>query len=216
MSKLRATLAAAAICLAGSAHAGDVPYERSFPSASQAKAMSVQHWTVIANDLVLSLMSSLGDGAKRGIYFSISSTATPFEKELVKFMIDSAVSKGAIVYSRPTASALNVDVSTTVVSHNSKAQALSMPATFLSAGVLVLREVALENWKAGLMAAGVLSDVTNKVAKPPSRSEFAVTLSVEDRGVYLSRKSNVYYVDSADVGLFLEPPGRVFRVEGGQ
>lgn len=200
---------------AGSASAADVPYQAAFEPATQLKAMSVQHWTVIADDLAMTTLASLGDRANTGVYIAPAAGTSRFDQALHTFLVNSFHKAGAKVYTVPTDGALTINVDSLVTTHKSKADQMPpMMGTVLTAGVLVVRDIALSNWKAGLLALSASQDLARPYEKTVSRTELAVTVSVADKDkVYAARQSNIYYLDNADAHLFRNA-GKTLRIQG--
>jgi hypothetical protein len=215
MFKLKSLVLATTLAISGAAIASDVPFEKAFPDATQLKAMSVQHWTVMADDMAASVITSLGDRAARGIYVTAGESASPFAAQLAQFMKDSALKAGAKVFSKPKDGVLTLDVSTMVAVHRSSASPWPpVGAMTLATGLVVLRDIAVDSWRAGLMVAGAALDAARFVNKETSRAELAVSVSVQDGDQYVARKTNVYYLDQADLGLFAPTAGKTLKVEG--
>jgi hypothetical protein len=62
-------------------------------------------------------------------------------------------------------------------------------------------------------------DKLGRLTRPgaPSKAELIVTTSVANTGRFLIPKTDVYYIDDADLSLFLEPPPtptHAYRVQG--
>lgn len=98
---------------AGSAMAADVPSQAKFPQTEQLKAMSVQHWSVIADDLAKSTLAELGARAKAGVYIADASDSH-FDEALHTFLVDSFHKAGAKVLATPRKDAIIVDVNSVV------------------------------------------------------------------------------------------------------
>jgi len=212
---LKTPLLFALALAAGVASAAEVPSPTAFPTVDQQKTLSVQHWTVIANDLATSTLSSLGEQASAGIYIAEPTNETAFDKSLHTFLVDSFHKAGAKVYTKAHEGALTVDVNSSLTSHLSKADSLPpFMATALMAGVLVVREITFDNLRSGLLAASLGQDLLRPYDKPVSRTEVAVSVSVTKGDVYAARHSNVYYVDNADASLF-RSTGKTLRIQGG-
>ncbi len=212
----RAATLAAALCAGSTGWAIDAPQVTGFPYATQPRTAAMQHWTVIADDIAEQVVARLGAGVV--VYIVPVRDRTPFEAALSEFLVTSFARRGAVVMTQPDAAAYKVEFNTMSATHYSRADTMFPAAlTLLSAGVLVLREIVTDNWRAGLMATGAFGDTVRYFLKPGvrPRNEIAITTSVITEGAYQMRKTDVYYFDGADFGLY-GTAGRVIRVQGGE
>jgi hypothetical protein len=215
MSPLRTLLACALACTTFSAVAGEMPRVSHFDTSDQQKASSVRHWQAIANDLASAAVPALGSAGARGVYLAPSEHSTVFNHQLRTFLVDALHDAGLRVFAAPRDGALELRMSEMAVTHAGPVDTTpTFLTTALSAGVLVARNIAIADWQAGLVATAIGIDVTRAALKAPTRTELAITLSVADQGEYLLRKSNVYYISTADTSLY-SSTGKTFRVEGG-
>ena len=92
--------------------------------------------------------------------------------------------------------------------------------TLLGSGLLVLREIALNNSSAWLNAGGALAAITADVAmtrhSTPPDLELILSVSVQKEGQYWATSNQVYYLFSQDLNMYqnLPPTGRIFPVNG--
>jgi hypothetical protein len=92
--------------------------------------------------------------------------------------------------------------------------------TLLGSGLLVLREIALNNSSAWLNTGGALAAITADVAmtrhSTPPDLELILSVSVQKEGQYLATNNQVYYLFSQDLDMYqnLPPTGRIFPVNG--
>ncbi len=222
LKPLSAALACVVFGLApvGSAVAGEAPAEARFEATTQLKAMSVSHWQAIADDLAKAVGEELKTRAKpesfEGVYVQAEEGTSVFSSHLAVFLKDSFHKAGFTVFEEPREGVLTVDISNSFVAHTSAANmAPELKWTALTAGVMVLREVALASAPVGLLASALSLDLTNKLTKSPTRAEVAVSATVSQGGKYLSRQTRVYYVEGLDGDLFgsisIEPATSDFR-----
>jgi hypothetical protein len=215
MYPLRTLLACTLACASFSSIASELPRPAQFETSDQQKAASVRHWQVIANDLAAVAVPALGTAGARGVYVAPSETASVFDYQLRTFLVDALHDAGLRVLTAPREGALELNVSQLAVTHAGPVDTSpTFLTTALAAGVLVARNIAISDWQAGLLATSFGVDVSRAALKQPTRTELAITLSVADKGEYLVRKSNVYYVSAADISLY-SPSGKSFRIEGG-
>lgn len=193
----------AGLLLSPLAQAGEAPAESRFTSATQAKAMSVSHWQAIADDMVRALDTELKDRPFKGVHVRSAEEASVFSAHLAVFMKDSFHKAGRPVFETPQDGVLTVEVRNSFVAHDSKvSMAPEFKWTALTAGVMVLREVALASAPVGLIASALTADLATKLTRSPTRAEVTVSASIVHEGQYLGRQSQVYYVDGLDGDLF--------------
>lgn len=208
------------------AHAAEAPVPSRFSDAVQAKALSVGHWQAIADDMVQALEGDFKARDIKGVHVRNAPNSV-FAAHLAVFMRDSFHKAGRTVFTTPQDGVLTVEVNNSFVAHTSKAaMAPELKWTALTAGVMVLREVARASVPAALLAGALTADFANKATKQPPRTEILVSATVAQGDHYVSRQSRVYYVDGLDADLFgstrIEPEPeedntpsdlRVFRIK---
>lgn len=187
--------------------ASEVPSPKTFPLTSQQKIKSAHHWDVIAKDAAQQAASSLVKhklGSTPVVVTSPQSGAS-FQLGFKNFLITHLVDLNQPVAQKDAE--VEVQFETQIVRHASDRQA-SIPGelTVLTAGILVVRQAAL-HWsgdalKAGTLAAAGLADWGKGQITSTTKTEVIVTTSVIRNGQYLSRKTDVYYLEDADGSLF--------------
>lgn len=214
MRRSRQFLFAAALLAAFGAQAADVPESERFESRSQLKSMSVQHWETIATDLANHAIKELGDKVKAGVYVPVPAESTAFDAHLATFLADAFHKAGVKVYSKPDPKALKIEATSSVTVHLSKADMWPpVKGTALATGLVVVRDIAKDSWRAGAVVAGAAMDIINS-RKQPSRAELVVSLTVQEDTVYAARQSSIYYVDGADLSLFAGSTLKTIKLEG--
>ncbi len=213
----RAALALAAALVVAPAFAGEAPSATTFSSVPQRKAMSAQHWQVIADDLTKSVLADLGQRTHRGVTVQVAPGAPGFARLMATFVADSLYRQGVQVHDTPREGVLVLRLNTVLASHGSKAlPEQSLKWTALTAGVMVLREVASATLPGAVLLGALGTDLASAPTKQAPRSELVVSGSVQDAGVFLSRVSSVYYVEGADLGVLggVRAPSdeRMFRI----
>lgn len=209
-------LALAALAAMNAAWAQEAPPVANMPSSAQGRAASLQHWAVIGDDIAAQVVTALRPDVP--VYIKRLPAATPFESGLAEFLETSLYRRGVRVLAKPSAIAYTVNLSTMVATHRSNADTQFFGATTaLSTGIMVVREVALESWAAGIAAAGLFVDGARQFVKPSpnARMELAVTTSALVNDEYVLRKTDVYYVDAADAQLY-GSAGKTIRIEEGR
>jgi hypothetical protein len=210
-------LASALIVFLVGCSTAQVPYTQNHLKTYQKVARAASHWDVLADDVAAQTMAALG--TQKTLYVAVPAEATTFNRAFHNFLITRMVNKG-IPVSTMKSGAVEVQYETQVVKHNSERRAYKPGTiTMLAAGLMVAYNV--PNWTnnddkaaallglAGLADAGVSVD-----AGSPTKTELVVTTSVIEGGRYLTRKTDIYYLEPEDASLFEAMVMTTFRVSG--
>lgn len=205
MSRIRTFLSCAILAAGGlvntTGNTAENPVPDRFETSLQKKSMSVAHWQAIASDMADSVLKDLKEKDSE-IYVS-AQEGSVFTQHLSVFMKDALLAKGGTVLERPQKGALTLNVNSSFVAHESApAQSPRLKWTALTTGVAVLREIAKANPVVGLVSTALALDAASAVNAESPRAEVTVFSNVTKDGKYLSRQSNVYYVDGLDGELF--------------
>lgn len=193
--------------------ASKVPYATNFPMASQQKVRSTHHWDVIASDVVDQAVKSLEAGNTlkgRSLFVQKPKQDVAFLNGFQGFLVTNMVDRNLPVSSVPEG-ALEVSYETIVVDHaSSRANEVPGKLTTLAAGVMVVRDLVYgtaSHWLSGgiILATTAIVDYGSNRLTDTSYTEMIVTTSITDNGVYVMRKSDVYYIPSEDKDLFAAP-----------
>jgi hypothetical protein len=149
---------------------------------------------------------------------------SPFEIAMHDFVITHLVADGVPVDTNP-GGALQVTLHTQLVNNISKRDMqVKVPLTALAGGIVVAHGIAWpdpELLSAIAIAGAAAIDIgTGRLTSPgaPSKTELVVTTSMTNSGRFLMRKSDVYYIEDADLSLFAapQPPTvvREYRIQG--
>lgn len=198
----------------GCALQSPVPVAENFPLSLQKKVRASHHWDVIADDVVSQTLKSLeAKDYLQGRAFFVRPVAQgkpTFDKAFRNFMITRMVNRGLPV-SNSEAGSVEVQYETQVVQHQSDRPYYQPGAiTVLTAGVLVARNLAVVEHSAQLvggtlLGAAALADVAaGHASGGPTKTELIVTTSIVVDSRFVMRKSDVYYLEDLDVGLFNE------------
>jgi hypothetical protein len=214
-------MAAIGLGLAGCTHT-DIPRAQHYPVSDQYKARAVHHWNLLADDVAERIaVAALPDTQpSTGAYHLQASSSTPFQKAFSSLLLTRLVNKGVPMATLPmdgehSHARIRFDVQ--VVEHASAALNMpQFPLTILATGLSVLRGMYLypptELGGAAMGVAGaMLLDQGNRMqngqaAGGPTRTELLVSTTVVQGQRIVARTSDVYYIDSEDVKLFVEPP----------
>ncbi len=199
------------------------PVPTTYPYSEQKKMQAAHHWEVLAVDVAEQLAQKLTTvnlaGRKVAIEFSED---TPFNKGFRSLLLTQLVHRGVPVSARPAADSLKVVYETQLVHHRQERLsrtypgALSATATYLATGVWVIRDALLygtdaaQYWAIVGVAIGavVAADVfSGAFARDLPHSEVVISASLMEGDDYLSRKTDIYYVNDEDQWHY-QPPRR--------
>ena len=200
----------AALCCAVAALAGcamsPIPLAENFALTTQKKVRSAGHWGLLSRDIVDQTVASLqksGATFETTVHVPMPANASDFGRAFHEFLITELVQRGwqVLVPADNINPALTLTYQTQIVTHNSERPHF-VPGLFttLTAGVLVLHN-AYGPAAAIALAAG--ADIASSMnAGGPTHTELLLTTTVTTAGRYVSRKTDVYYVEESDTSLF--------------
>ena len=199
---------ALALFLAGCAT--QVPIAANHHISTQKKARAVHHWDVLADDITVQTITALKRTpalTDKPLYVAGATTDTPFDRAFRNFLITRMVNRGVTVQNEREG-AVELRYETQLVRHESSRYA-HIPGTFtaLTAGVWVIRDLATAGSAAipGAIGLAALADYgMGHYAGGATPTELIVTTSILADKSYALRKSDVYYLEDADLGLFIE------------
>lgn len=222
---LTAIVAASVICGCAAPYS-EAPIPINYKHTQQNKIQAGEHWQIIANDLATSVAKNI-DKSKT-VYVNHTVDKSDFNEAMHSMLLSSLVSQGIIVMKSVKSADVSIDINAQMVEF-SKSRAtfrhsIGAP-TALTAGVWVLREVALHNaLETTLLAAtgavAVGADVYNWFGSKNSagqipQNEIIVTVTASDKNRYISSISNVYYTSDSDNSLYAAVSrGKKITVEG--
>ena len=213
---MRIATGLAVVLLSGCVMQSQIPTPENEPLSYQMVMRASHHWDLMAADVADQVTASISlTGYKdRPLYVSAPGQHSEFGRAFHNLLVSQLVTNGTNVTTDPGALAVSFDAQ--VVAHNS-ARIAYRPGTLtaLGAGLLVLRGIALHGSSgvkdAAFLALLAAGDVATAVhAGPPPRTEVIVTTSVKDGPRFVTRKTDIYYIQEADATLFLPhiaPPG---------
>lgn len=188
--------------------ATEVPIPDTHEVTVQKKVKAAHHWDVIAADIAKETKALVeGNAAYRNkpVYLRPASPETPFSKAFTNLLITQMVRMGVPVSEAPDG-ALLVRYDTQVIRHRSDRTAHVPGAlTALVAGIAVAHNVhtwtEMEKTVGGVaLLGGVEWALGHSTAL--TKTEFLVTTSLVEGGLYRLRKSDVYYLDDEDGSLY--------------
>lgn len=159
---------------------------------------------MLSRDVVEQTLASLekaGATRESTIYVPLPVRASDFDKAFHEFLITELVQKGWQVLATANNPVLTLSYQTQIVKHNS-ARPQFVPGFFtaLAAGLYVLHNASATGAALGL--AGGLDAGASLYSGGPTHTELLLTTTVTGAGRYMSRKTDVYYVEESDASLF--------------
>ncbi|HMS05772.1 MAG TPA: hypothetical protein PKD73_08280 [Burkholderiaceae bacterium] len=194
-------LAGALVALAGCTTPPSVPVVEAFPPMAQKKLRSAAHWQAIAReaaDRTLAMLDQGGVTPATTIYVGQSANATAFDQALREFIVTELVQRGRRVMPTPDKAVLAVSHQTQVVTHRT-------PRFDHTTQQYAMGPDAKAFW----IPAPQAPAYAWTTAYWPARTEVIVNTTIGGADRTLVRKSDVYYVDQADAGLFANGYGQL-------
>jgi hypothetical protein len=193
-----------------------VPLAVNHPLTTQPKIKASHHWDVMADDVAVQTMASLAkhpDLDGETLYVAPAKERTVFGDAFRTFLITRLVNRGARVSKEPEG-AIRLCYETQLVRHNSSRYA-HVPGTMttLAAGVWVVRDLVSSTASTvgpvAIGAAGLADYGLGHYSGGPTNVELIVTSSIACDDLYLSRKTDVYYLENADLELFVPETDKI-------
>lgn len=183
-----------------------LPQAENFQYTTQKKVRSAGHWALLSRDVVDQTLVSLtkaGATPETALFVALPPNASPFDSAFREFLITELVQRGRRVQGSD-AGAMVVDYQARVIKHNSpRPNFVPGGFTMLTAGVFVLRELASAGGVIGSFGlAGMVDAAGSANAGGPTSTELILSTTVTSAGRYVSRKTDVYYIEESDSSLF--------------
>ena len=195
--------------LGGCANA-PIPLAQNFELTSQYKVRSAGHWDLVSRDVVSQTAATLDKAGVGGspVYVSLPARPSAFDQGFREFLITKMVQGGKQVLTAENPQALQVSYQTQVVRHNSpRPHFIPGVYTMLASGLGVaygLRHEHLDMKLIGVLGLAGIADYTSSInSGGPTATELILTTTVTRGGQYVSRKTDVYYLETADTPLFV-------------
>lgn len=203
MKSTSVILAATILGLGGCA--SEAPIPTTHHVSTQKKLKSAHHWDLLATDTAKQVKTSLTSlGLGSSVTVRAVQTEGAFHTGFRNFMITRLVTQGVPVAQRD--GEFEVLFETQVVRQPSPRNA-TIPGTLtaLTTGVLVARNA--HAWSATAQGMGALAlagalDVASGRVSGMTQTEVIITTSLLRNGQYLSRKTDVYYIEDEDGSIF--------------
>lgn len=200
------TLGCAAAVMAGCT-TSPIPVSENFPLTVQPKVRSAGHWNLLSKDVAAQTLQTLSRvGTTSGLYVSLPANATTFDKAFREFLITELFKSGRVVQQTPD-NALEVSYQVQLVRHESpRPHFVPGKFTMITSGLYALYGLHAQHLDVqlagGLGLAAVADYVASADSGGPTHTEMILTTTVATGGRYLARKTDIYYLQDEDAGLF--------------
>ncbi|GAB4299267.1 MAG: hypothetical protein Fur0034_10840 [Desulfuromonadia bacterium] len=205
--------------------ASQLPIPANHPLSTQKKARALHHWELLADDVARETIRSLSRhdiDRETPLFVSLPEKQSTFTSIFRKLLEAKLTRHGAVVTSDPS-DAITLRYETDLVTHGSSRYThIPATATLLTAGTWVIRDISSSSsgLVPGTLALAAAADLgAGHYAGLPTATELMVTSAILDDDVYLMKKTDIYYIEDADLSLFTTPPappkGREFTVTCG-
>lgn len=215
-----AILLASGVALLAGCATSPLPLAKNFELTEQKKVRSAGHWDLLSRDVVQQTMAALdksGAPAGSALFVALPERASSFDIAFRDFLITKLVQSGRTV-TQEQGQSLRVTYQTQVVRHHSPRPNFEPGRfTMLTAGLFALYGLRTEHRDVkllgGLGLAGATDYWASVDAGGPTHTELVLTTTIAHGGRFLTRKTDVYYVESDDTPLFARAlQERSFRV----
>ncbi len=187
-----------------------IPVAENFELTAQKKVRSAGHWNLLSRDVVEQTLTSLeaaGATPQTTLFVALPSSPSDFDLAFRDFLITELVQQGRRVLPTDSA-ALTINYHTQIVRHKSeRPHFIPGKYTALTSGLYVLHglnQMSVDALAAGVMGLAVAADYgASAYTGGPTSTELILTTTVLGAGRYMTRKTDVYYVEESDASLFL-------------
>ncbi|WP_144011804.1 hypothetical protein [Vandammella animalimorsus] len=200
--------AALAVAVAGLVGCGSsaIPLSRNFDQAGQYKVRSAQHWSVISADAANRTAAALeAAGVTQGspIYVAIPENAGQFEWAFRDMLMTRLVERGAAVQQHPVAGQYTVVYHSQVVRHPSNLWISGHGGrSYYNLGDGVSVRYGHHNTQTTPLSPNYDHDGPLPGYSGQTGTELVLTTAVLHNERFLSRTTDVYYLENVDAGLF--------------
>ena len=205
---MQIALAVIVALLSGCAMQSQVPIPEKHALTYQKELRASHHWNLLAADAAEQIRASVAIAGIKAVYVPDPAERTDFNRAFQSLLVTQLVDKGLRV-ATTSANAVSVGFDTQVVAHRSDRIAYR-PGTLtaLGLGILVLRGVALngnplERGATFLGLAGAADAAMTVYGGPTPKTEIIVTTSINDGSRFVTRRTDIYYIQESDTALFL-------------
>ena len=194
--------------LAGCAQS-PIPVSGNFELTEQKKVRSSGHWQLVSRDAVketLKMLDGAGIPASAKLYVTPGEAQTAFDKAFHEFITTELVRSGRFV-SHEGQGSVKLSYKTQLVVHKSpRPHFVPGIYTAVTAGVSALYGLSKYHvdtqLMGGLALAGAADFGSSTYSGGPTHTELVLTTSATTVEQFLTRKTDVYYIEDVDHGLF--------------
>lgn len=193
--------------------ASQIPIPVNHPLSTQLKARSLHHWELLAADIARETKEALrrsGIDQEKPLYVAPPAGDSTFGTVFRKLLL-TRLNAEKLAISETPEEAITLRYETDLVSHGSSRYThIPGTATALTAGAWVIRDIAAGTSgavPASLALGGAVDLAAGHYAGQPTATELLVTTSIHDGSTAIFRRSDIYYVEDADVSLFTSTQG---------
>lgn len=202
-----------ALLAAGGCSHAPIPVAENFPYTSQKKVRSAGHWDVVAQHAMATTLERTGQAGGRATVVQVTLPDNPsvFDRVFREMLLTHFSQAGVQVVESADAP-IKVVYKAQLVRHSSDRPHL-IPGIFtaLTAGVYVAHYLGVHAHQDAALAGGLGLAAVADIARSqytggPTHTELVLTTSIMQGDRHLGRMTSVYYLEDADVGLFMQPP----------
>lgn len=222
LKPVRLACVAASILTLAACGSAPIPVASNFDYTVQQKARSAGHWDLMANDVIRQTLATLDKASvarTTPVHVNLNPNASNFERGFREFLVTKLVQNGVTVLHTPQEAQLQLSYATQVVVHNSKRPHF-VPGQFtmLAGGLMAaygMRHSHLDSQLLATLGLTGAADYANSInSGGPTHTEVILTTSVSRASQYLSRQTDVYYLEDVDAPLFLaRPTGTIYPAQ---
>lgn len=188
-----------------------IPVASNFEYSVQKKVRSAGHWDLLANDVVTQTIATLqqaGVASNTPLSVKLPRQPSAFDQGFHEFVTTKLVQNGITVLHQPNDTDLQLTYGTQIVVHKSqRPHFIPGQFTMLAGGLMAaygLRGEHLDMKLAATLGLTGAADFANSInSGGPTHTEVILTTSVSRPGQYLTRKTDVYYLEDVDAPLFI-------------
>ncbi|ABE59857.1 MULTISPECIES: hypothetical protein [Chromohalobacter] len=176
------------------------PIATTYPISEQQRMQAAHHWEVLAEHEARDILAKR-DLWGKPLYVEAAEKETAFSRGFRSLLTSELVQQGAIVHTRPDASA-HVSFDVQVVRHEDRGYVRPPQGalTALAAGIAVAT-IPFNHWTEpalGLIPAAALADTFSGSWTPTGPQEVIITTQVSQYDTLRYSSSNLYYINAGD------------------
>lgn len=207
MTRVVASLCAAAVVLSGCAAHDGRPAQAYFDVPPEYKLKSARHWRVVANDIAVNIQKVV-KAPDVQVYVSVPPEPATIFSRVFASQLKSSLFDNAIAITPFEAGSHSVTVTVDTVRHVTLPTYTPGSFSLLAAGVKVLREsqrvggTISQDLGQVVIAGGTDAALTYRDEHRRPSLEVVLTTSIAHQGRYVFHSTDSYYLDGVDACLF--------------